>query len=158
MMAMVFTLVVLRKWPAPQVPPPCSCHGLALNAPTHRRGLLASRFMMFAISFSARCWQGFSLLSLLLLTATPSFAQRPLGTDVSGYQPNISWPFARNGGVTFGWAKATESTDYVNPEYTEQIAGAKTVGVYIGSYHFARPSQNPNITGANSAESEAQFF
>jgi len=85
-------------------------------------------------------------------------AQRPLGTDVSGYQPVISWMFARNHGVTFGWAKATEGTGYVNPEYVEQITGARAVGIHIGSYHFARPSSHPNLTGANSAESEAQFF
>lgn len=114
--------------------------------------------MMFSISFSTwRAWL-LALLSLLPLAVVSSLAQRPLGTDVSGYQPNISWPFARNNGVTFGWAKATESTGYINPEYAEQIAGAKTVGVFIGSYHFARPSQNPNLTGADSAEAEAQFF
>lgn len=85
-------------------------------------------------------------------------AQRPVGTDVSGYQPVISWPFAKNAGVTYGWAKATEGTTYTNPEYLEQQAGARAVGIYIGSYHFARPSKNPNITGPNSAEAEAQFF
>lgn len=88
----------------------------------------------------------------------PAFAQRPLGTDVSGYQPVVSWMFAKNHGVAFGWAKATEGTGYVNPEYVEQITGARAVGIHIGSYHFARPSSHPNLTGANSAESEAQFF
>ena len=113
---------------------------------------------MFSISFSTcRAWL-LALLSLLPLAVVSSLAQRPLGTDVSGYQPNISWPYAKNNGVTFGWAKATESTGYVNPEYAEQIASAKAVGVFMGSYHFSRPSQNPNITGADSAESEAQFF
>jgi GH25 family lysozyme M1 (1,4-beta-N-acetylmuramidase) len=98
---------------------------------------------------------------MLLILATGTIrvaAQRPLGTDVSGYQPVISWMFAKNNGVAFGWAKATEGTGYVNPEYAEQIAGAKAVGVHIGSYHFARPSSHPNITGDNSAESEAQYF
>jgi len=85
-------------------------------------------------------------------------AQRPLGTDVSGYQPVVSWMFAKNHGVAFGWAKATEGTGYINPEYAEQISGAKAAGIYIGSYHFARPSSHPNITGADSAESEAQYF
>jgi len=28
----------------------------------------------------------------------------------------------------------------------------------IGAYHFARPSQNPSITGANSADSEAAHY
>jgi GH25 family lysozyme M1 (1,4-beta-N-acetylmuramidase) len=98
------------------------------------------------------------LLVCLTLSGGELFAQRPLGTDVSGYQPVVSWMFARTGGVSFAWAKATEGTGYVNPEYAEQIAGAKAVGIYIGSYHFARPSSHTNLTGANSAESEAQFF
>lgn len=63
----------------------------------------------------------------------PAFAQRPLGTDVSGYQPVVSWMFAKNHGVAFGWAKATEGTGYVNPGKVEQITGARAVGIHIGS-------------------------
>src|SRR6266568_7456558 len=85
-------------------------------------------------------------------------AQRPLGTDVSGYQPSINWTTVKNGGVAFAWSKATEGTGYVNPYFTAQEAGAKGVGIYIGAYHFARPSSHPNITGANSADSEAAYF
>ena len=98
------------------------------------------------------------LLFILAIGIIRVAAQRPLGTDVSGYQPVISWMFAKNNGVAFGWAKATEGTGYVNPGYAGQIAGAKAVGIHIGSYHFARPGAHPNITGANSAESEAQYF
>src|SRR5438132_1626671 len=86
-------------------------------------------------------------------------AQRPLGTDVSGYQPaNIDWTAATNGGVRFAWSKATESTGYVNPNFVGQVTGARSVGIPIGAYHFARPSSHPNITGANSADSEAAHF
>jgi GH25 family lysozyme M1 (1,4-beta-N-acetylmuramidase) len=85
-------------------------------------------------------------------------AQRPLGTDVSGYQPSINWTSVKNGGVTFAWSKATEGTGYVNPYFTAQEAGAKGVGIYIGAYHYARPSLHPNITGASSADSEAAYF
>ena len=95
---------------------------------------------------------------LLATTGGEVFAQRPLGTDVSGYQPSINWTTVKNAGVTFAWSKATEGTGYVNPYFTAQAAGAKGVGIYIGAYHFARPSQNPNLTGANSADSEAAFF
>ncbi|HEV2208669.1 MAG TPA: GH25 family lysozyme [Verrucomicrobiae bacterium] len=85
-------------------------------------------------------------------------AQRPLGTDVSGYQPSVNWTAVKNGGVAFAWAKATEGTGYVNGYFTAQEAGAQSVGIYIGAYHFARPSIHPNVTGANSADSEAGFF
>src|SRR5207249_10081592 len=35
---------------------------------------------------------------------------------------------------------------------------ARAVGIPIGAYHFARPSANPNITGTNSADSEAAYY
>ena len=84
--------------------------------------------------------------------------QRPLGTDVSGYQPSINWTSVKSAGVTFAWAKATEGTGYTNPDFVSQETGATGVGIYIGAYHFARPSSHPNITGANSADSEAAYF
>jgi GH25 family lysozyme M1 (1,4-beta-N-acetylmuramidase) len=87
------------------------------------------------------------------------FAQRPLGADVSGYQPaNINWTPATNAGVKFAWSKATEGTGYINPNFAGQVAGAVAAKVYIGAYHYARPGLHPNITGANSADSEAQYF
>lgn len=85
-------------------------------------------------------------------------AQRPLGTDVSGYQTNISWTAVKSAGVSFAWSKATEKTNYTNPYFTTQINGAQGVGIYIGAYHFARPSSDPNITGARSADTEAAYF
>lgn len=88
----------------------------------------------------------------------PAFAQRPLGTDVSNYQPNVNWTTVKNAGVTFAWSKATEGISYASPSFAGQQAGAKAAGIYIGAYHFARPSSHPNITGANSADTEANFF
>ena len=95
---------------------------------------------------------------LFLLALSQAQAQRPLGTDVSGYQPSINWTTVKNAGVVFAWSKATEGTGYVNPDFTSQETGANSVGIYIGAYHFARPSSHPNITGANSADSEAAYF
>ena len=86
------------------------------------------------------------------------FAQRPLGCDVSGYQPGVNWTQVKNAGITFCWSKATEGSSYVNPHFAAQEAGAKNAGIFIGAYHFARPSSHPNISGANSADTEANFF
>ena len=55
------------------------------------------------------------LLVFLAAGGAKLWAQRPLGTDVSGYQPNINWTTVKNAGVSFAWAKATEGTYYVNP-------------------------------------------
>ena len=102
---------------------------------------------------------GTLILFLSTLATVTAKAQRPLGTDVSGYQPaNINWTAVKNDGVSFAWVKATEGTYYVNPNFTSQLPGAASAGVYVGAYHFARPSDDPNITGANSADSEASYF
>ena len=98
--------------------------------------------------------QGLLMLSILFLTlrAIETFAQRPLGTDVSGHQPSVDWTAVKNAGVTFAWTKATEGTTFVSSSFTSQEAGAKAVGIYIGAYHFARPSINTNLTGPFSAD------
>ena len=117
---------------------------------TLRRTRATSRQPSSVVSLSA--------LVLWLGWMGSALAQRPLGTDVSGYQPTINWPAVKNAGVAFAWAKATEGTGYVNPYFTAQEAGATGVGIYIGAYHFARPSYHPNVSGANSADSEAAYF
>lgn len=95
-------------------------------------------------------------ISLLSLAA---FAAKPLGTDVSGYQPsNIDWLHCKTNGVAFAYVKATEGTGYVNPNMVGQITGATSLGIPVGLYHYARPDLHPNITGSNSADSEAAYF
>ena len=99
-----------------------------------------------------------ALLQVTFL-APIAFGQRPLGTDVSGYQPaSVDWTSATNGGVKFAWSKATEGTGYTNQNFASQVAGAVAAKVYIGAYHYARPGLHPNLTGVNSADSEAAYF
>ncbi|SPE54477.1 Glycoside hydrolase family 25 [Verrucomicrobia bacterium] len=98
------------------------------------------------------------LLALRMGEPGSVLAQRPLGTDVSGYQPTINWPNVKSAGVSFAWSKATEGTYYMSPDFVSQVSGAKSVGIPIGAYHYARPSTDPNITGASSAQTEAAFF
>ena len=87
-----------------------------------------------------------------------ALAQRPLGTDVSHYQGTINWTTVKNAGITFAWAKATEGTSITDAYATINQNNARAVGIPIGAYHFARPSANPNLTGANSADSEAAYY
>jgi GH25 family lysozyme M1 (1,4-beta-N-acetylmuramidase) len=117
--------------------------------------LLARRFPR-NISRSALFAGVFPLCFALAPTAV--LAQRPLGTDVSDYQPSVNWTTVKNAGVTFAWTKATEGTYYSNPYFGSQEAGAKSAGIYIGAYHYARPSVDTNLTGAFSADTEAAFF
>jgi GH25 family lysozyme M1 (1,4-beta-N-acetylmuramidase) len=99
-----------------------------------------------------------SLGLIIVLGVSRAEGQRPLGTDVSHYQGTINWTTVKNAGITFAWTKATESTGYTDPYFTINQNNARAVGIPIGAYHFARPSANPNLTGANSADSEAAHY
>ena len=87
-----------------------------------------------------------------------ALAQRALGTDVSAYQPSIDWTTVKNAGVAFAWAKATERATWSSSYFAGQESNAVRVGIYIGAYHYARPSINSNLVGAYSAETEAAWF
>ena len=94
-----------------------------------------------------------------MLLSFTAFASKPLGTDVSAYQPaNIDWLKCKTNGIAFAYVKATESTGFISSTMTSQVAGAKAQGIPVGLYHFARPNAHPNITGASSADTEAQYF
>jgi hypothetical protein len=97
---------------------------------------------------------------LLLITSgaaalslgSSALAQRPLGVDVSSYQGSgFNWSGEKSSGVTFGWAKATEGTYDDDADYVVNQNNARSAGVYIGSYHFARPDLDAPGT-------EATFF
>lgn len=61
------------------------------------------------------------------------------GIDVSSYQ---SSDFATSG-LAFVVVKATEGTSYVNPRHSAQVAHARSAGLVVGHYHFARPGSMP---------------
>jgi uncharacterized protein (TIGR02597 family) len=90
---------------------------------------------------------------LLFLIVCHNAQARPLGIDVSSYQPdaNMNWPQIKSGGITFAWAKATEGTGVNDSQYTAHMANAKAAGVIIGSYHYAHSE-------ANTAAVEASHF
>lgn len=94
------------------------------------------------------------IATALTLAIAPgrALAQRALGVDVSNYQgPSINWSSVKGAGITFAWAKATEGTYYIDPDFTINESHAKSAGVVIGAYHFARPD-------LTSPSSEAGYF
>jgi len=122
-------------------------------------------------SMHGRASIGASLALLLVLGLTPaasasqatSGAASPAtadattstleGIDVSHWQGTISWTKVAAAGKKFAIIKATESTDYVDPQYATNHANAKAAGMWTGAYHFARPS-----TTTNDAVLEADHF
>jgi GH25 family lysozyme M1 (1,4-beta-N-acetylmuramidase) len=81
-------------------------------------------------------------------TLTPMTAQTP-GMDVSGYQGSVNWATAWANGAKFAYVKATESTTYTNPDFTQQYNGSYNVGMIRGSYHFATPDTSGGATQAD---------
>lgn len=69
----------------------------------------------------------------------------PAGVDVSSYQSATY----DTSGLAFVFVKATESTDYKNPLYTEQVAHGRAAGLVVGHYHYLHPG---------SVQEQADFF
>lgn len=68
------------------------------------------------------------------------------GIDVSNWQGSYTWP----DGLHFGFAKATEGTNYRDVQFAHNWAGMKARGLVRGAYHFGHPK--------NSAIAEADYF
>ena len=81
--------------------------------------------------------------------ASPILLASVAGMDVSGYQGNVNWSGAYGNGARFAYVKATESTSYTNPYFTQQYNGSYNAGMIRGAYHFAVPS---NSGGAAQAD------
>lgn len=62
------------------------------------------------------------------------------GIDVSHYQGHIDWEqVAREGGISYMYAKATEGANYVDNTHGYNISMARKYGIKVGSYHYYRP-------------------
>lgn len=61
----------------------------------------------------------------------------------------ITWPEVKASGVVGVVLKATQGTDYVNPDYAGDLAGATAAGLPVIAYHFA---------DFTTASAEAQHF
>ncbi|HEX8458506.1 MAG TPA: glycoside hydrolase family 25 protein [Pyrinomonadaceae bacterium] len=65
-----------------------------------------------------------------------------IGIDVSHYQGAVNWADVRAAGCAFAFAKATESTSIVDPQFAVNWNGMKEAGLVRGAYHFFRPEQD----------------
>ncbi len=70
------------------------------------------------------------------------------GIDISAYDPYIDWQKVKAQKVYFAIAKATEGIAYFNDKFNDQYAGAKSVGILRGAYHYLRAQ----IDGARQAD------
>ncbi|KZT57394.1 glycoside hydrolase family 25 protein [Calocera cornea HHB12733] len=94
------------------------------------------------------------LLPLLALSAlsAPLLQKRVTGIpglDVSSYQGAVDWATVAANGAKFAFIKATEGTDYVNPDFSQQYEGSYDAGLIRGAYHFAHPDSSTGAAQAN---------
>jgi lysozyme len=75
------------------------------------------------------------------------------GVDVSHWNGSVAWRAARDGGVRFVIAKATEGLTINDQQYVRNKTKADRLGLAFTAYHFARPDG-----GAKDALREADHF
>jgi GH25 family lysozyme M1 (1,4-beta-N-acetylmuramidase) len=71
------------------------------------------------------------------------------GIDVSSYQGVQDWSALTRGGLTFGFAKASEGQHTHDSHFSMHITGIIAAGLVPGAYHFAWPNQNAATEAAN---------
>ncbi|MFF4498912.1 lysozyme [Streptomyces sp. NPDC001401] len=104
---------------------------------------LRRRTRVIAVSVAALAVGGTALAEL-----PASAASLPKGHDVSSHQKNVNWSSAKAKGARFVYVKATESTNYRNPYFSQQYNGARSAGIIRGAYHFALPNKSSGRTQA----------
>ena len=75
------------------------------------------------------------------------------GIDISHWQGTIDWTKVRAAGKKFAYIKASEHTSFVDNKYATNRSRAKSAGLKVGAYHFARPN-----VGTSDAYAEADHF
>ncbi|CAO3568779.1 unnamed protein product [Mortierella alpina] len=85
----------------------------------------------------------------LLLCASVAYCAQPQGIDVSHWQGNVNWGSVKTNGIAFAYIKATESTNYIDPNFNANYVGATNAGLIRGGYHFARPDASSGAAQAN---------
>ncbi|KWW97455.1 hypothetical protein TH66_17560 [Carbonactinospora thermoautotrophica] len=99
------------------------------------------------IAFGAAC---LAMAGIGVAAPAPAEASgRVAGIDVARHQSNVDWRKVARSGIRFAYVKATEGSDYTDPEFRSHYTNAKAAGLYVGAYHFARPNTSPASQQAN---------
>jgi len=65
------------------------------------------------------------------------------GIDVSYYQGDIDWNAVAADGITFAWVRVSHSTQFFDPQFDANLAGARAAGIHVGVYQYFEPGQDP---------------
>jgi uncharacterized protein with LGFP repeats/GH25 family lysozyme M1 (1,4-beta-N-acetylmuramidase) len=86
-----------------------------------------------------------------LATQATTTTGNAVGLDVSHYQGTVDWTSVAANGASFAYMKATEGTDYTDPQFATNYSGSAGAGLARGAYHFALPD-------SSSGAAQATFF
>jgi GH25 family lysozyme M1 (1,4-beta-N-acetylmuramidase) len=73
----------------------------------------------------------------------------PQGVDVSHWDGDIDWDAVYADGFSFAYIKATQDTNFEDPEFWTNYDGARDAGLFRGAYHFAEPNTSDGATQAD---------
>jgi lysozyme len=65
------------------------------------------------------------------------------GIDVSYYQGNIDWPAVAASGVKFAIVRVSHSLQFFDPEFHDNLDGARAAGIHTGVYQYFEPDEDP---------------
>lgn len=104
-----------------------------------------------------------ALAGAMLVAGAPGSALATSGTmlpgiDVSHYNGTVDWRAVKDAGMKFAFAKATEGTTFVDPQFAANRAGAAAQHIPFAGYHFARPGGTTASSIAADAGAEADWF
>ncbi len=85
-----------------------------------------------------------ALLAAALWAAPAVGAETYLdGVDVSRWQGKPKWALVKAAGVRFVIAKATQGTDWVDPQYSRNRTKLRANSLPFTAYHYAEPEATP---------------
>jgi GH25 family lysozyme M1 (1,4-beta-N-acetylmuramidase) len=73
------------------------------------------------------------------------------GIDVSDHQKAIDWAKVAGAGKQFAFVRASAGTRTADRAYRANIAGARSAGLAVGTYHFANPTASTDDALAEAA-------
>lgn len=65
------------------------------------------------------------------------------GIDVSYYQGDIDWEAVAADGIVFAWVRVSHSTQFFDPQFDANLAGARAAGIHTGVYQYFEPTEDP---------------
>lgn len=66
-----------------------------------------------------------------------------LGIDVSHFQSDVNWDEIKAAGISFGYAKATQGANFVDPQFSRNWSDINKNALSKGAYHFYMAGEDP---------------